>query len=879
MAYVDSTKRRRVMGVDIIIPIYNAYDDLQKCLESIYQHTDLTQNRLILINDKSTDMRVQPYLNNQAGENIIVIHNEENKGFSNNINLGMEQSDERDVILLNSDTIVTNNWVEKMVRCAYSDGSIGTVTPLSNNATLCSVPNFCEENELPEGMDVDRMAAIVEECSLRKYPRITVAHGFCMLIKRKVIDLIGQFDAKTFGKGYGEENDFCNRAEQMGYIHVMCDDTYIYHSGTKSFVSKEKEAYIREHERILNERYPQQMHNNAIHCQENPNGWVGKNIAFHLDIWNGRKNVLYLLQSDFREGADDNVGGTQLHVKHLTTGLRKDMNIFVAARDRDYLQVTAYTGSNEHVFRFYIGEKEAFPLLRNRKLAEIFRTILVGFKIDLVHVHHTATTSLDIFYEADKLGIPIIFTVHDFYYVCPNEKLLDNDGNVCIKKSDNNCEKCLKEKKGICEKNNYLSIWRKEHGEVLGMCRTIVAPSLSTKKILCNFYPECIDKILVIEHGMDKQLALMIDEQQIIYTEKLEWKIEKFDKRKRCPFICGVAYIKDEQIEFGKVILKIIDSRGRIIYLPTTYGNNIDVLKDNNRFYAYLPSSIFEGKELCIELVLYKNNRYYMAKGKKKIIRGLDFKQNCNYKVAFIGGLNEEKGADIVRDIIKKGSTDIEWYVLGGIGETSLFQLKQENLIKTGYYYQEDLSTWLEYYKIDAICILSKWPETFSYTLSEAVINGIPVITTNVGALGQRTTDHGYGVVVSLENAVEETLQYIETWKKRKATETYIKTPKTNIMHKTINDMINDYNNEYAVYAKKQFEKGFSSVKNNELIKSALCSEYDNDTDAQMLVQKICELQRRINKIENSAAFKVMRRIYAFNIPFKRHIRNYILKH
>ena len=90
------------MGVDIIIPIYNAYDDLCKCLQSVYQYTDLVKNRLILINDNSSDTRIEPYLNSQTKENIIIIHNNENKGFSNNINLGMDQSKERDVILLNS---------------------------------------------------------------------------------------------------------------------------------------------------------------------------------------------------------------------------------------------------------------------------------------------------------------------------------------------------------------------------------------------------------------------------------------------------------------------------------------------------------------------------------------------------------------------------------------------------------------------------------------------------------------------------------------------------------------------------------------------------------------------------------------------------------
>lgn len=487
------------MGIDIIIPIYNAYDELYKCLESVYRHTDLTQNRLILINDNSSDKRMKPYLDCHTKENVIVIHNHKNQGFSNNINLGIGQSDRHDVILLNSDTIVTSNWVEKIVRCAYSDNLIGTVTPLSNNATLCSVPNFCEENTLPEGMNVDQVAKIVEECSLKKYPRITVAHGFCMLIKREVINLIGGFDAETFGRGYGEENDFCNRAEQIGYIHVMCDDTYIYHSGTKSFTSSEKKAYIKEHERILNERYPQQMHKNAVHCQQNPNGWVGRNIAYHLDIWNGKKNVLYLLQSHFCDNTTDNMRKMQLHVKHLTMRLHKDMNIFVAVHDRDSLQVTAYTKNKKYIFRFSIEKRELFPTLHNRKLSELFRTVLIGFKIDIVHVHHTATTSLDIYYEANKIGIPIVFTAHDFYYICPNENLLNSEENTCIYKENNDCKKCLKKSKDIYEKNDYIFMWRKAHKEVLGMCKYIFVLSERTKDILIKYYPENIDKIIIID--------------------------------------------------------------------------------------------------------------------------------------------------------------------------------------------------------------------------------------------------------------------------------------------------------------------------------------------------------------------------------------------
>lgn len=877
------------MCVDIIIPIYNAFEDLQICLQSIYANTDLQKNRLILINDRSTDDRIRPYLDEQKchvnsingqQDNIIVIHNEINKGFSNNINLGMEQSDTNDVILLNSDTIVTKNWVEKMVDCAYSDGSIGTVTPVSNNATLCSVPNFCEENSLPEGMTVEQAAEIVEDCSMKQYPRITVAHGFCMLVKREVINCVGKFDAETFGRGYGEENDFCNRAEQMGYIHVMCDDTYIYHSGTKSFVSKEKEAYIREHDRILQERYPAQMHNNAVHCRDNPNAFVGNNIGYHFDIWNGKKNVLYLLQSDFKEGADDNVGGTQLHVKHLTMALRDTMNIFVAARDKEYLQVTAYVGEKEHTFRFFIGEKEAFPVFRSRKLAEIFRLILEGFRIDLVHVHHTATTSLDIYYEADKLGIPLIYTAHDFYYVCPTVKMLDAEGKVCIGTDEADCANCLKKRAGLYEKNHYMQSWREQHEEVLKLCKTIVVPSESTKEILSGYYPSQSEKIQVIEHGMDKHSLISVDESKVVHEQDFVWKIEKFDQKGRCPFLSGVAYLKDEPDVQRKVILKITDAQGKTIYMPTNFGKNLDVLQIENRFYCYLPNGVLADGDVKVEAILEKENELYMNKSTKEILKKVSFRQKSNFKVAFIGGISEEKGGRIIAEVIKQGPDDVEWYVLGGIGEENLFQLRKDNLVKTGFYYQEDLATHLKYHEIDAICILSKWPETFSYTLSEAVLNHIPVIVTDIGALGQRTRSNGIGSWVNVDekNAVRETIEIVNAWKTKEESYRIIQKAIEKYQHNSMEKMIEEYQKIYAVCGRKtNFYNGVEKI-----ILQKLYYAYRIPTNSYQgtpeLMARISELEKRLNVIDNSITFKIVQKITSVRLPFKKALRKLLVK-
>lgn len=866
------------ISVDIIIPVYNAYDDLKICLESLYKYTNLQKHRLVIVNDNSSDPRIAPYLDEQKKENIIVIHNEKNEGFSHNINLGMKCSEEHDVILLNSDTVLTKNWVEKMLRCAYSHPSIGTVTPLSNNATLCSVPNFCEENQLPSNISVDKAAEIVESCSLQKYPRITVAHGFCMLVKREVINQVGYFDEATFGRGYGEENDFCNRAEQMGYIHVMCDDTYILHTGTKSFMSKEKEEYIKEHDKILQERYPEQMQRNMVHCMTNPNKWVGEHIELGFDIYNGKKNIFFLLQADFREGCEDNLGGTQLHVKHLCEALKRDNNVIVAARDLDYLQVTLYTQSKRHTFRYYIGEKSKLPIMHDRNLAELFYRLLVFFHVDVVHVHHTATTSLDIFFEAQKLGIPVYYTVHDFYSICPNEKLLDINGCYCIENEKKDCQECLQKKKQIYTGAIFLSKWQNEFKQIFQICERIITPSLSAKEILCNSYANVRDKVLVIEHGMDMCNAELLNNEYIHLdnSNEMTWKIEKVERTSPCIKITGNAYIDDKTEKRYKIMLQGKDSEGKILYLPTNFERNLDEYSLEKKFFCYLPNDQFSNGDLEIKPYIEIDGVYYSNEEKPYVINNVQFENNKKFKVAFIGGINKEKGGEVVTEVIKSGKKNVEWYVFGGIGDEKLLYLKNKNLVKTGFYFQEDIGRFLKYHNINVVCILSIWPETFSYTLSEAVINQIPVITSSFGALGQRVAQNNFGKTVAVigENTGYEVNNILESWLNNAQEYERIKDSLIHYQHKTIAEMAKEYN---ELYPKKNNQYIFcNSIAEKEIIYKGYRTTRLNEDGHEEQIEKIRLLQEQLRIINNSVTYKMVRKLTGIHIPGKEKIRNWL---
>jgi GT2 family glycosyltransferase len=156
-----------------------------------------------------------------------------NLGFVGNVNLALSETAPADVVLLNSDTLTSVGWLQRLQACADSDPRIATITPWSNNAEICSFPDFCRAAPLPD--DVDLLARAAVAAGAPEYPEIPTAVGFCMFLRRAALDAIGDFDQATFGRGYGEENDFCLRAAAHGWRNVLCDDAYVAHRGGASF--------------------------------------------------------------------------------------------------------------------------------------------------------------------------------------------------------------------------------------------------------------------------------------------------------------------------------------------------------------------------------------------------------------------------------------------------------------------------------------------------------------------------------------------------------------------------------------------------------------------------------------------------------------------
>ncbi len=218
----------------VIVPIHNALEALDACLASL-DRTLPAGTPVLLADDASPDPRIEPLARGWCERSPLAaryVRRPRNLGFPGNCNAAFAETGDADLVLLNSDTVTTPGWLAQLVRCAASDPRIATITPWSNNAEICSWPRFCEDNPAPEFPD-----AIAEAAAglAPAYPELPTAVGFCMYLRRAALRQLGDFDAETFGRGYGEENDFCLRAAAMGWRNVLCDTAYVVHRGGASF--------------------------------------------------------------------------------------------------------------------------------------------------------------------------------------------------------------------------------------------------------------------------------------------------------------------------------------------------------------------------------------------------------------------------------------------------------------------------------------------------------------------------------------------------------------------------------------------------------------------------------------------------------------------
>ena len=471
--------------VDVIVPVYNGLEYFDALFSGI-EKTKVPY-RLIIVKDKSPDPEVGKYLEKYAAEhdNVVLLNNETNMGFLPSVNRALKMA-ENHVALVNTDVEVPEEWLERLMLPIFAKEKIATTTPFTTCGTICSFPDFCRDNKLFEGMplwEIDDEFRMIRP----QYPSMPTGVGFCMGMNLKAIREVGLLDEENFGKGYGEENDWCQRAIAAGYENVHVDNLFVYHKHGGSFPSEEKQRLLKEHSDALLRKHPDYNKDTADYCRRDPLRPV--RLYVEMKLLNKKLDVPTIVAFDHDLGG----GATAYLVEKRRLALREGYR-FVTIR---YNIV-----SNRFYFTYQYKqyEMEFFANDLETALGELMRVDEIWIN-ELVTYQNLYETLERILRLKREQGAKILMLLHDFFALCPAVNLIDARGKYCGVPSCEVCDKCVPDNRSnACTEYGSGTLWRTKFREFLLNCDEIRAFSDDTAKLFKRAYPD-VYNLHVIPHA------------------------------------------------------------------------------------------------------------------------------------------------------------------------------------------------------------------------------------------------------------------------------------------------------------------------------------------------------------------------------------------
>jgi GT2 family glycosyltransferase/glycosyltransferase involved in cell wall biosynthesis len=640
----------------IIIPVYKGLNETKECISSVLKYA--SGYPLVIINDSSPDTELNIYLESLKNREplIHVFNNPVNMGFVKTVNMGLQFDEEKDVIILNSDTVVTSNWVEKLQYWAYSDPKAATVTPMSNSATICSYPVICKQNLLPDNLSPDQLNSYFEKAVLYhedELIEIPTGVGFCLFIKREYLEKIGYFNETLFGTGYGEENDFCLRCVNKGARHLVAVDTFIFHNEGISFGADQKQKQTANAIKVLNRLYPDYDATIQHYIETDPLTITRRRVDLVRFFMDQKKSILFI--------SHGKGGGVDKHVYELS-------EMFVAKGWRPFI-LTPFNNRGVVIESASPGEEFSLTIDSRNWLTKLAR-LLKDIKVCHLHFHHIIDYHIDIYKLPEITGLQYDFTLHDFYMFCPNiSGYIDEEDYFCGFDPKRNCD-CCATKEGKYFFNyfeNDIKLFRKTNQRFLKAARKIISPSHSTKTFYHRYYPSL--EIEVHNH-------------------------------------------------------------------PEAYN-----FKDNQ-----------ENKVANINFHSKDNDDIQNKSDDEKILN-----------IGLLGGLSPKKGRKIFEECLslsRRKKLPVRWILIGYTEHSD--NTEEDDFIITGRYKKNELPDLIFQYQIQLILIPARWPETYSYTLSESFALGCPVMVPDIGALTERVEKRGGGIILESPITADAIIKEIE---------------------------------------------------------------------------------------------------------------------
>ena len=491
-AYALSERR-----TDIIIPVYNGYEFLTPLFDSIERNTTSTY-RLIVINDCSPDERVKPLLQERLRKHpdAIFIDHEVNLGFVKSVNEGRAHTRDH-FLILNTDTEVPKYWMERLMHPIINGDRIATTTPFTNSGQIASFPNFIADNDIFEGMSVDALDSVFREVNPEPfYAEVPTGVGFCMGVNYDLTRKIGFFVEEEFGKGYGEENDWCQRAIEHGYSNLIVPNLFVYHKHGGSFSAEEKQKLMKENAIKLLHKHPNYDKDVEAYVRRDPHRTL-RSLLVIVAASRNEEGIHLLIDQALGGGANHY---TDTLLKHYLAEEKKVLRLIYDYYDNTFLLHFDY---KTYHFSYVIKTFEQVKIFISKlELREVFLNNLVSFREPIQTLRW-----IERLVETGRTELTI--PIHDYYSICQNYTLLDPQGVFCeIPDSFQECRHCLKhnhlEWKTFVSSTEDIQNWREEWGKLLKLSGTIICFSNSSKELLLRAYKELdSEKIVITPHQVD----------------------------------------------------------------------------------------------------------------------------------------------------------------------------------------------------------------------------------------------------------------------------------------------------------------------------------------------------------------------------------------
>ncbi len=467
--------------IDIVIPVYGDRAATLACLERVLATTRSDKVEVVVIDDASPDSLLAGALDDHAGRGrITLLRNPVNLGFPASVNRGMALHPERDVVLLNSDALVSGTWLRRLAAAVAAPG-IGTATALSNEASICSYP--LSETSAP--VPTREACAALDRLARRVNRGVTVevptAVGFCMYIRRDCLRETGDFSEVLFGRGYGEENDFCLRARSLGWRHVAAADVFVGHVGGASFGSGRRLLQER-NLKVLERHHPGYQKLISLFSAADPLAPARRRMD--LGRWRPRSRPTVLLVTLSLEG------GARRHVEERREALQqtgREVLVLAPAPPRQ-----AKRGSVQRCRLSDPAQPELHDMLFDSD-AELtmLAELLSRVPLEMIEIHHSLNHHPAILELPARLGVPYEMVLHDYHWLCPQIALIRGDGRYCGEPQPSlpNCEACLLELGSESGEKITVAALRQRSGRLLAGARRVVAPSRDLAERYRRYFP------------------------------------------------------------------------------------------------------------------------------------------------------------------------------------------------------------------------------------------------------------------------------------------------------------------------------------------------------------------------------------------------------